>query len=276
MEHFGREHLPYAIPALLVLVFLSLPPPLLLISYPLLWNIRAKLTRSLGRNGDDTTTPWLIRKLLPLVDSFQGVFKDNCRMFAGLLFLWRIILATIFACSPTHTFFFFFTEVALIVIFTLHVLVRPYKRRLYNVIDTAMLANMALINLLSWHISIGSLDKEEGLDNLEAEIAIKLLLMYAPIIAVVIFAVIWALRKLRVIPEDLRWLRTHEENNLPVHLSSSGTKREGAYTDEDLFSRAAEQNTSSYIMASSEMGFELKERSRTENTCATKGNEINN
>ena len=31
----GPEHLPYAIPALLVLIFLSLPPPLLLISYPL-------------------------------------------------------------------------------------------------------------------------------------------------------------------------------------------------------------------------------------------------
>ena len=268
LERFGVEHLPHAIPALAVLAFLSLPPPLLLISYPLLWNIRAKLRQSLGKNGDDIT-PWPIRKLLPLIDSFQGVFKDNRRMFAGLLFLWRIVLATIFACSPSHTSFFFLTEVALVVIFTVHVLARPYKRRLYNVIDSAMLANMALINLLSWHISIASWG-DEGLAYLEAEIAIKLLLMYAPLVVVGFFAVIWLLRKFKVLPEELRWQRTQEEQSLPTHLSSLATKRGGTCTDEDLFSRSAEHNTSSYVLTSSEMGFELKERSTRENTVATK------
>ena len=190
-------------------------------------------------------------------------------MFAGLLFLWRIVLATIFACSPSHTSFFFLTEVALVVIFTVHVLARPYKRRLYNVIDSAMLANMALINLLSWHISIASWG-DEGLAYLEAEIAIKLLLMYAPLVVVGFFAVIWLLRKFKVLPEELRWQRTQEEQSLPTHLSSLATKRGGTCTDEDLFSRSAEHNTSSYVLTSSEIGFELKERSTRENTVATK------
>ena len=90
LEYFGINHLPYAIPAVLVLIFLSLPPPLVLVAYPFLWNIKAKLKKS-----DSDTTPWLIRKLLPIIDSFQGVFRDNYRMFAGLFFLWRFIITAI-------------------------------------------------------------------------------------------------------------------------------------------------------------------------------------
>ena len=272
VELFGVDRLPYAIPAVLVLVFLSLPPPLLLISYPLLWNIRAKLRHRLGRNGDDAT-PWLIRQLLPLIDSFQGVFKDNCRMFAGLLFLWRIILATIFACSTSHTLFFFRTEVTLLVIFTIHVVVRPYKRRLYNVIDSVMLADMALINLLSWHISIVSLEKE-GLGFLETEIAIMIVLMYAPLVAVVGFGVIWLLRRFGVIPKKLLRWQTSQEHGHPTakSLAQSDKKRQGACADEDLFLRAAELNTSSYVLTSSDNGFKLKERG-TETTCVVEGSD---
>lgn len=54
VEYFGEKHLPYAIPAMLVLLFLSIPPPLILISYPLLRRIRTKLRRREGCD-DDTT-----------------------------------------------------------------------------------------------------------------------------------------------------------------------------------------------------------------------------
>ena len=72
VNYFGPDHLPYVIPALLVLIFPSLPPPLLLISSTLLWKIKAKLRRNTGNKND--TNIWPIRKLLPLIDSFQGVF----------------------------------------------------------------------------------------------------------------------------------------------------------------------------------------------------------
>ena len=177
VESFGPDHLPYAIPALLVLIFFSLPPPLLLISYPLLWNIKAKLRQN--KDNQEDKTPWLIRKLLPLIDSFQGVFRDNRRMFAGLLFLWRVMLATTFASAPNLTSFFFITEAILLVIFTIHVLARPYKRRIYNYIDTVMVANLAIINLLSWYICIIT---SEGGGLVVVAVAIKLVLMYTPLL----------------------------------------------------------------------------------------------
>ena len=135
VDYFGIKHLPYAIPAVLVLLLLSVPPPLLLISYPLLWNIKAKFKCN-GKPADteNDTTIWLIRKLLPLIDSFQGVFRDNCRMFAGLLLLWRAILTAIFAFSSNFNEFFLLTEIALLCFFTIHAVARPYKRRLHNII----------------------------------------------------------------------------------------------------------------------------------------------
>ena len=261
VESFGPDHIPYAIPALLVLTFLSLPPPLLLISYPLLWNIKAKLRQN--KYNQEDKTPWLIRKLLPLIDSFQGVFRDNRRMFAGLLFLWRVMLATTFASAPNLTSFFFITEAILLVIFTIHVLARPYKRRIYNYIDTVMVANLAIINLLSWYICIIT---SEGGGLVVLALAIKLVLMYAPLIVVVIFSVIYILRRCGVTFDDLRCQTIQEDDDVPTeHSSHTSSKRCNvcATADEDLFSRAAEHNTSSYILTSSETGFQLKKSSET-------------
>ena len=258
VESFGPDHIPYAIPALLVLTFLSLPPPLLLISYPLLWNIKAKLRQN--KDNQEDKTPWLIRKLLPLIDSFQGVFRDNRRMFAGLLFLWRVMLAATFASAPNLTSFFFITEAILLAIFTIHVLARPYKRQLYNYIDTVMVANLAVINLLSWYISIIT---SEGGGLVVVAVAIKLVLMYAPLIVVVIFSIIYILRRCGVTSDDLRCRTIQEGDDVVSSHTSSKRCTVSATADEDLFSRAAEHNTSSYILTSSETGFELKETSET-------------
>ena len=134
MEYFGPDHLPYAIPALFILVFFSLPPPLLLISYPLLWKVRAKLRFSAEDRNEKPF--WVIRKLLPFIDSFQGPFRDNCRYFAGLFFVWRLILCAVFVSSTTNpNEAYFRIEVTFLIIFTVHTLVRPYKRRLHNIID---------------------------------------------------------------------------------------------------------------------------------------------
>ena len=108
--------------------------------------------------SNDDTTPWLIRKLPPLIDSFQGVFRDNYRMFAGLFFLWRFILTAIFIFSSTLSEFFLLTESTLLIMFVFHTLARPYKCHFHNIVDAVMLANMTLITLLKWYIYISSIN----------------------------------------------------------------------------------------------------------------------
>ena len=246
VEYFGVDHLPYAIPAVLVLVFLSLPPPLLLISYPLLWKIKAKLRRNVETEND--TTVWPIRKLLPLIDSFQGVFRDNCRMFAGLLFLWRVILTAIFAFSTNLKEFFLLTEIALLTFLIIHIVARPYKQRIYNVIGCFVLVNMALINSLSWFI-FGLSTASGATSAVEGVNAVKLVLMYLPILLMVAYILLVLFGKVGVIHKKLHFMTSEEsaENNLKILHKKTEQKQE-VCNDEDLFDRAAEVKRSALVV----------------------------
>ena len=182
VDYFGVDHLPYAIPAVFVLLFLSLPPPLLLISYPLLWKLKAKCKCIFVVMEDNDTTLWPIRKLLPLIDSFQGHFKDNRRMFAGFLLLWRVIIAATYAFSTNITVFYFLNSTTMFFFFTIHTLARPYKQRFYNMIDILMLGIMFLITILSWIIFDSSFDSNISQNVLGSLIGFKIFLMYLPLV----------------------------------------------------------------------------------------------
>ena len=251
VEYFAVEHLPYVIPAVLTILLLSIPPPLLLISYPLMWKIKAKLSISCAKSDiDENITIWPIRKLLPLIDSFQGVFRDNHRMFAGLLFLWRMILTAIFTFSANLTEFFVLTEIALLLFLFLHAVSRPYKRQLHNTIDVLMLADMAIINALSWYIYVTSSDSTFRA-NISTKVVtfIKLLLMYLPLLYVVAVPILWLFRKCGLM---------HSREIASVHtLRRMMTRRRvDSFTDEDLFARAAEPNSLPLTLNCREATFE--------------------
>ena len=258
VDYFGADHLLYAIPAVLVLLCLSLPPPLLLISYPLLWKVKAKMKRVLKiSENENETTIWLIRKLLPLIDSFQGVFKDSYRMFAGLLFLWRVILTAIFALSTNFTEFFLLTEVALLCFIAIHSLTRPYKRQLYNTIDIVILTDMLLINLLSWYTISISFDSRASRD-IEIAVAIKIILMYLPLVAMAVIAIPWLLRRYGLMPKWARFLNLSKTGKSSGTSSKKKTLRDDSCADKDLFERATEPNSSSLVLSSGGAGFELQ------------------
>ena len=263
MDYFGVSHLPYAIPAVIVLLLFSIPPPLLLILYPLLWKIKAKLRKTSETENDATI--WPIRKLLPLIDSFQGAFRDKCRMFAGLLFLWRVIFTAIFAFSSKLTEFFVSTEIALLIFFTIHAVARPYKRRLHNLIDVMLLANLSIVNALSWYVSVASFDSSAG-QAIEVAIAFKLLLMYLPIVCLVVLMILWLLQKGGILPEWMNCLSYEEDmtNTADANYNKglwrmTPQQRKESRADEDLFVRAAELNTPPLFLSSSEAGFELQQ-----------------
>ena len=255
VKYFGPDHLPYAIPALLVLIFLSLPPPLLLISYPLLWKIKAKLRRN-TRNDNDTTI-WPILKLLPLIDLFQGVFRDNCRMFAGLLFLWRLISTAIFALSTNLSEFFLLTQIALLAFLTIHTLAQPYRQRIYNIIDLLMIVNMILINSMSWFVF--SISTETGLKaTVEGVNALKLVLMYLPIGLMAVYVLLLLFRKTGLIQQRFQFLSPNEHGNFKNTAKNKGEQPRGACQDEDLFTHAEEAKCPGLVLASGKEGFTLE------------------
>ena len=103
-------------------------------------------------------------------------------------------------------------------------------------------------------------------------VAIKIVLMYLPLVVVVIFSVIYLLRRCGVVTEfHCQTSQEDDDHNSPSNWTLSLRKRgnPGVATDEDLFSRAAEQNTSSYYLTSSGGGFELKQSTESTGVIAT-------
>ena len=147
----GKEHLPYAVLALIVVLLMIVLPILLLILYPMRcfqkclshFNLRC-------------------RALHVLMDAFQGCYKDgtdgtcDCRYFAAV---YQLLKITLFAGSivtfDALTYGIGMFMILLLVM--LVVIVQPYKQRfsLYNTIDTALYLSLATMyaSILCYNIS---------------------------------------------------------------------------------------------------------------------------
>lgn len=90
-----------------------------------------------------------LEKLKPLLDSFQGSFKDEFRFFSGLYFVYRLlILVNVTLCNNIQNLYFILLG-QLLVILLLHSVCQPYKERRNNLIDSALFINLAIINSLT-------------------------------------------------------------------------------------------------------------------------------
>ena len=98
IQYFSKEHLAYALPALFCLLVIGVFPPLLLLVYPLSNKVLTFFHLEESTAVNFACLKLRITSLKPLLDSFQGSFKDNMRFFAGLYFHYRwiaLILNTI-------------------------------------------------------------------------------------------------------------------------------------------------------------------------------------
>ena len=153
MEWMGAQHLPYAVPAILVGVFILVLPPLLLLVYPL----HNKLLSFL--KIDETRCVLILfgplNKLIPFFDSFQSCFKDEFRFFSGLYFVYRFfIMLNVVIYNFQESFFYL--EIQLIMMLIIHAICQPYKKRLHNVIDTLLIGNLAIVNSILYYLSLSS------------------------------------------------------------------------------------------------------------------------
>ena len=145
VDFLSKRHLLYAIPALIVSVVLFILPLLLMI-YPACY----KLLSALGIGESKLVIVFCkvisIENLKPILDSFQGCFKDRFRFFAGLYFFYRLFAVITFAYSNNLSLFYLIVEVQLVLMLTVHAFVQPYKKRCHNILDTLLFADLALIN----------------------------------------------------------------------------------------------------------------------------------
>ena len=237
INYFSREHLPYAIPALFCIISFVLTVPLLLMMYPLVNKVITFV--GLEENCVFKLTSRLIPigKIKPLLDCFQGTFKDNYRFFAGLYFAYRAaILASRFA--PTVTIIYAVMELHFIIMLTLHTLSWPYQKRIHNITDALLIANLAVITILKLLIH-NQVEFIHSNKNVLVLYAIELIFTNLPLVVLSIVTIHTIVKKLRLMCN---------KNALSNSAVTDNTALDEFFLANDIRQEAMCRSTDSYML----------------------------
>ena len=194
LPYFKGQHLFYAIPALISLVFVTILPPLVLLLYPLSLQLLSLCGLSEHWIVNKTLQLTGINKLKPFIDCFQSCYKDRLRFFAGLYFIYRIIILLAFTISANSELFGVYSTIVIVLWLGIHSTVQPYKERLHNTIDSLVFLNLGLINgcvIISKEF-VSLMDDPNSIASDTSILLLnifQLLLLYAPMIAVLAYLV---------------------------------------------------------------------------------------
>ena len=131
IEYFHDRHLAYGIVALLCTIIIAVGLPLLLTLEPF-------LNRKIN-----------FAKIKPLLDQFQGCYKDKFRCFAGYYMICRLVIITIVIANSSNEFVAsYLLIVACGVIALIHVTARPYNNEIINKFDGMILLLVIFITAL--------------------------------------------------------------------------------------------------------------------------------
>ena len=150
IEYFGKEHTPYAIMALTVLLFVVILPLVLLVLYPCQCFQRC-LTRCRLRT----------HALHTFMDAFQGCYKDgtngtrDCRWFAAVYLGARLITYILYALTLNRFFYPLVISMYLMIIIIL-IAVQPYSSPISNIVDPIVMIFGILFGVFAFAVSTAS------------------------------------------------------------------------------------------------------------------------
>ena len=129
MTPFSKEHTPYAILAIMMLIIFNFLPLVLLCVYP---------SRCFQKFLN--CTKYQYRTLHVFMDTFQGCYKEtprDCRYFAGFYLFLRCINLMLYSLTKNPIYFslaMYLMMIALLLV----AICRPYKHQIRNTIDTVI------------------------------------------------------------------------------------------------------------------------------------------
>ena len=207
--HFFRgKHLFYALPALFIVLTFGLLPPLILISYPLCYKVFTLLKVNETKFTKLLCTFIPLEKFKPFFDSFQSSFKDEYRMFSGLYFFYRLTTLLTFAFIII-TYYYVLVQIQFAVIFTVHVLCQPYKKRWHNILDGLLFLDLSLINILSM-LNFQLITHEVLYKSFikAASSTVQIILLFLPLLYISLYITVKVIGKIR------RWKNSPAANDL--------------------------------------------------------------
>ena len=217
--YFKGKHLYYSIIALFSLATVTFAAPCLLLLHPLLLNFLSFCHLSEHRVTLKVYRLLHVQKLVPFIDCFQSCYRDKCRLFAGLYFVYRVALILCVILSHSHNDGLLYTQFLLLLILVIHSVVYPYKKSLHNSLDSMAFSTMAIVNFL------GILTDKKmplGKEVINVLRGLQVVLVYLPLLACIIEVIRKVSLKLRnrrschtnLIDEDFTTEREEEEQKM--------------------------------------------------------------
>ncbi len=194
LPYLEGRHLIYAIVAIISLIFVTILPPLILLLHPLSLHLLSLCGRSEHWIVNKILKLTAINRLMPFLDCFQSCYKDRLRFFAGLYFVYRVVIQCTYNGFETYYGYRVSSDIALILFLGIHSVVQPYKNRIHNLIDSLVFLNLALILAISiFTVFIMEDIEDKNYDSnpfLMVLTVIQLVLLYLPMIVAVLYAVV--------------------------------------------------------------------------------------
>ena len=217
-EYFGSGHLPYAIPAVLCLVVVIIPPPCILLLEP----VATKLfSLQIWPESVKQVYNKLRFKFMPFLDSFQASFKDKYRFFAGLYFAYRVLIPSIYwSFRETLLISYIFVEILILFIVFLHVLFRPYKVLWHNLLESAIFIILLFINTMTIFNFITTLWRDFAiLNGIRYLVWLQVLTIFFPLIYLAGYTIVSAYRNIKLFMKGYQGVATTPDAS---HTDSMG------------------------------------------------------
>ena len=215
--YFGKEHLPYAILALVILCAFVLLPLLVLILYP---------TAIFHKILNLFPFRWYI--LHTFIDSFQGCYKDgtqpgtrDCRWFSSAFLISRICILVLYTLTNDSRTHLLISSMLLMVYISLIATLQPFKASVshYNIINSILFLFLGLFMLCICGYNI-AVFVEPHLVLVFASFAAVLAAL--PLLYMLGITSTWLYKHRRFGLSVLRLLRAWRSDYVPIAESDSG------------------------------------------------------
>ena len=127
IQYFHGRHIIYVVVAVMCELFVGIGLPLLLLFEPV-------LSKKIN-----------FIKIKPLLDQFQGCYKDRYRWFAAYYLICRqVIFIILFIFNTNYYSMLFYLQTTCVIIAIVHIWIQPYQNEFLNALDGVMLLLVVL------------------------------------------------------------------------------------------------------------------------------------
>ena len=189
IEYFKEwPYILYATGALFTIITVITIPTLILVFHPLMMKVAYYLGLGDSRIVIIINKVLFVHKLKPILDSFQGDYKDNMRVFAGLKnFVYRITffyIAALPSTIKTENSTLLMTGFLLCIIALVHMLTMPFKQYKDNAVYSLIYMLMLAILIVEYYLLSSNQNDQQ---NHEKLLWLEIGMLMLPLICVAIY-----------------------------------------------------------------------------------------